>query len=281
MSFVVVVDSSSDIPKSIAEQNGIVVVPMPVTIDGQTYLEGVDIFTEEFYTNFPSFTDLPKTSQPNLQTLLEHYEEVLHRGDEVVAIHLSSGLSSTYDTARMVRDMCSDPERIHVIDSLGASFGVGLLALLTKDKLNSFASWQDLEAFILEQRQKMRYVFTLDTLEYLVKGGRVSKTAGFVGNLLDVKPILHFSSEGKIEQFGKVRSRRAALRKLADTLAEEIVLPEQQIIGISHSNCLEDAQTLAEEIRQRVTVGDIIIGEIGCIIGSHTGPGTVALFYQR
>jgi len=281
MSFVVVVDSSSDIPKSMAQERGIVVVPMPVTIDGQTYLEGVDIFTDEFYEKFGTFAELPKTSQPNLQTLLEHYEEILQRGDEVVAIHLSSGLSSTYDTARMVRDMCSAPERVHVIDSLGASFGVGLLALLTRDKLDSFSAWTELETFILGERQKMRYIFTLDTLEYLVKGGRVSKTSGFVGNLLDVKAILHFSSEGKIEQFGKVRSRRAALRKLADTLAEEIVDPEQQVVGISHAKCLADAQILAEDIRQRVKVKDIIIGEVGCIIGSHTGPGTVALFYQR
>ncbi|MDP4160232.1 MAG: DegV family protein, partial [Bacillota bacterium] len=116
---------------------------------------------------------------------------------------------------------------------------------------------------------------------YLVKGGRVGKTAGFIGGLLDVKPILHITRDGRIEPFSKVRSRRAAIRKLVDTMELDIFNPEQQVIGISHSACLDDANILADEIRQRFQVKEIWISEIGCVVGSHTGPGTLALFYQH
>jgi len=280
MSFKVIVDSASDIPIDKASYAGIVTVPMPVTIDDKTFLEGVNIQTKDFYAQFDNFKELPKTSQANPNTLLEQYELALSEGHEVVAIHLSSGLSSTVSTARIIREMTSAPERVHIIDSLGASFGFGLLALFAQNTLESAASWEEAKKTILEYRNNMRYVFTLDTLEYLVKGGRVGKPAGFIGGLLDVKPVLHITSQGKIEPFAKVRTRRAAIRKLVDVMEQEIRHPEQQVIGISHSACFDDAQILVNEIRQRINVKDIWISEIGCVVGSHTGPGTLALFYS-
>jgi len=280
MSFKVLVDSSSDIPLDKATTAGIITVPMPVNIDGETFLEGVNLLTKDFYTKFETFKELPKTSQPNPNTLLEAYEKILSEGHEVVAIHLSSGLSSTVSTARMIRKMTSAPERIHIIDSLGASFGYGLLALFAQNTLESATSWEEAEKTILDYRKNMRYVFTLDTLEYLVKGGRVSKPVGFLGGLLDVKPILHITPEGKIEPFAKVRTRRAAIRKLVDVMELEGTNLEHQVIGISHSACYDEAQILVDEIKQRFKVGDIWISEIGCVIGSHTGPRTLALFYS-
>lgn len=281
MSFKVIVDSSSDILVDRSSLQGIITVPMAVNIDGKTYAEGIDITTKQFYERFPRFIELPKTSQPNPVLLSQAYEKALAEGHEVVAIHLSSALSSTFGTAQLMREMSSSPNRIHLIDSLGASFGYGLLALLAKEILDQEVSWAEAETKILNIRDHMRYVFTLDTLEYLVKGGRVSKTTGFIGGLLDVKPILHMTKDGRIEPFAKVRSRHAAIRFLVDIMAKEIINPDQQVIGISQSNCYEDAQLLANQIRQRMTVKDIWISEIGCVVGSHTGPGTLALFYQR
>lgn len=279
MSFQVIVDSASDIPSNSAISAGIVTVPMPVTIDGKTFLEGVNLSSKDFYVQFNSFKELPKTSQPNPNILLEEYEKALSAGNEVVAIHLSSGLSSTFSTAQMMRELASIPERVHIIDSLGASFGYGLLALFAQKTLSTVASWEEAEDKILDFRNNLRYIFTLDLLDYLVKGGRVNKAVGMIGGLLDVKPILHITPQGKIEPFAKVRSRRAAIRKLVEVMEQEITFPERQVIGISHSSCYEDAQILVDEIHQRFTFKDILISEIGCVVGSHTGPGTLALFY--
>ncbi|HHV65045.1 MAG TPA: DegV family protein [Peptococcaceae bacterium] len=281
MAIRIVVDSSSDIPKNISKDLGIVTVPMPVYIDGNLFHEGVDLFTDEFYANFKNYKDLPKTSQPSPNILKDIYEKVLAEGHDVIAIHLSSGLSSTYQTAVMVRDICSAPERIHLIDSLGASLGFGLQAILACRLASKYENAADLVKHILEIRDKMRYIFTLDTLEYLVKGGRISKTAGFVAGLLDVKPILHINPQGKIDVLSKVRSRKAALRKLVEIMEQNITEPENQIIGISHAACLEEAKDLAAEIRNKLPIREIIIGEIGSVVGSHVGPGTLALFFQK
>lgn len=280
MAYRIVVDSSSDLPSKLASRLGIVTIPMPVYIDGDTFLEGVDIFPQDFYKNFSSYTELPKTSQPNPNDILEAYEKIITEGNEVIAIHLSSGLSSTYQSAIMVRDMCSKPDKVHVFDSLGASLGFGLQAILTSEIINNYDNWSDLEKAIISIRDNMRYIFTLNTLEYLVKGGRVSKTAGFVGGLLDVKPILHINSEGKIDIFHKVRSRKASIRKLINIIEQDSDKLSNQIIGISHAACPEDADYLADEIRKVIDVRDIIISDIGCVIGSHVGPGTITLFYQ-
>lgn len=280
MAFKIVVDSSSDLPSELSHKLGIVTIPMPVYIEGDTFLEGVEVFPDKFYRDFNTYTELPKTSQPNPQNILETYEKVLADGDEVLAIHLSSGLSSTYQGAVMVKEMCSQPDNVHIIDSLGASLGFGLQAVLISEIIDRYDNWPDLEKAVISVRDSMRYIFTLDTLEYLVKGGRVSKTAGFVAGLLDVKPILHINSEGKIDIFNKVRSRKSSLRRLINLLEEDSTKLEDQVIGVSHSACREDAEFVAEEVTKILKPRDIIISDIGCVIGSHVGPGTVALFYQ-
>lgn len=283
MPYQLLVDSASDIPPELAKSAGLVMVPMPVNIGDKTYLEGVDIHTEEFYKQFDSFKELPKTSQPNPAVLLEQYEEILSLGDEVVAVHLSSGMSSTVATAEMLRDRTSAPERVHIIDSLDASFGFGVFALIVGKILATGIPWPEAEAKILAVRNKRRSVFTIDSLEYLVKGGRVSKMSGFIGGLLDVKPVLHVTPDGRLEPFAKVRSRRAAIRKMAEVMEQEASFlgeQEDQIVGISQAACLEDAQFLEAEIRRRTPVKNVQISEIGCVIGSHTGPGGLALFYQ-
>jgi len=277
----IVVDSSSDLPKQLASRLGIITVPMPVYINDMTFYEGLDIFPDTFYANFKTYKVLPKTSQPNPNDLQKIYEKILADGYDVIAIHLSSGLSSTYQTALMVREACSYPERVHIIDSLGASLGFGLLAISAHEIIQRFENTVKIVEEIIKVRDRMRYIFTIDTLEYLVKGGRVSKTAGFVAGLLDVKPILHINQEGKIEVFNKVRSRKAALRKLVDIVEQNIIEPTLQVVGISHSASPEEANMVANEIRKRLGVKEVLISEIGCVIGSHVGPGTIAVFYQQ
>ncbi len=276
----IVVDSSADIPRDVAEALGIGIIPMPVNIGDRSYLEGVDIHVETFYPSFKEFPELPKTSQPNLQDLVDFYRQASCTGNSVIAIHLSSGLSGTVQTANLAKEMLQDEAEIAVIDSLGASLGAGMLAIRAAELARDGVEFERIVQAIESDKSKMRYVFTLDTLEYLIKGGRVSKVSGMVGTLLDIKPLLHMTGDGKIEAYGKVRGRKAALRKLAEQLSTEIVDSKSQVIGVSHSMCYEDAQILADEIYGKVSVKDILFSNIGCTIGSHTGPGCVALFYR-
>ncbi|HZW82446.1 MAG TPA: DegV family protein [Candidatus Deferrimicrobium sp.] len=276
----ILVDSSADIPSEIAQTLGIGIIPMPVNIGERSYLEGVDLKVESFYNSFKEFAELPKTSQPNLQDVVNFYREAGSGGNSVIAVHLSSGLSGTVQTANLVKDMLKDEVEIAVIDSLGASLGAGMMAINAAEQAAKGVSFDEIITSLEQDRVKMRYIFTLDTLEYLIKGGRVSKVSGMVGTLLDIKPLLHITQQGKIEAYGKVRGRRASLRKLAEQISSEIKHPETQVIGISHSMCLEDAQILAEEIRAKIAIKDILFSTIGCTVGSHTGPGCVALFYR-
>lgn len=277
----ILVDSAADIPVDIARLLGIQIIPMPVTVGSRSYLEGVDINAESFYPLFKELTELPKTSQPNLQDLVRVYSEAGQEGDNVIAIHLSSGLSGTVQTANLAKEMLKNQVKVAIIDSLGASLGVGLLAIRAAELARDGMEFAGIVREVEQLRAKMRYVFTLDTLEYLIKGGRIGRVSGMVGSLLEIKPLLQITPEGKIESYGKTRGRKPALRKLAEQLGREIVQPESQVIGISHAICQMDAQILAEEIRTRIPVKDIIFSTIGCTIGSHTGPGCVALFYHR
>ncbi|MDA8442661.1 MAG: DegV family protein [Peptococcaceae bacterium] len=277
----IVVDSSSDIPPILARKLGIIVVPMPVTVGNRTFLEGIDLFTKDFYPIFNELTELPKTSQPNLQDLVNCYNEAASDGSEIVAIHLSSGLSGTVQTAVLAKDMVHAGVRVEIVDSLNASLGYGLLAVAAAKLVAAGASTDQVIAAVEKDKHSLCSVFTPGTLEYLIKGGRVNRVSGAVGTLLDIKPLLHVTPAGELEPFGKIRGRKQALRKLAEKLTNEITDPDQQTIGIAHAACQADAEFLATEVKQRVDAGDILISDIGCTIGSHTGPGCIALFYRH
>lgn len=276
----IVVDSSTDIPAALADELGITIIPMPVSIEGRSYLEGVDLTTETFYPLFKDLRELPKTSQPNLQDLVQTYRAVASDECSVIAIHLSSGLSGTFQTAVLAKEMVGGQLELAVVDSLGASFGAGLLAIRAAELARDGLGFSEIVNSVEDDKRRMRYVFTPGTLEFLIKGGRLGKIAGMVGSLLEIKPLFRLNAEGKIEAFGKVRGRRPALRKLAETMTAEISVPASQAIGIAHSMCPEDVSLLIEEIRERVSVKEILVSEIGCTIGSHTGPGCIALFYR-
>ncbi|MDR3271537.1 MAG: DegV family protein [Peptococcaceae bacterium] len=281
MAFRVHVDSSADIPAELAQRKGIHVTPLPVTMEGRSYLEGVNLTAAEFYRLLAEIKDLPKTSQPTLGDLIEVYNGLLASGDEVISILISSGFSSTINVGRQAREQCDAPERLHVIDSLGACLGFGLIGLKAAELGRTGSSWSDLEQEILTYRDHMRYLFLPDTLEYMVKGGRVSKAIAAIGGVLDIKQILRVTPQGTIEAYIKVRSRRAGIRKLAEVTAEEAADPANNLLGIAHSNCPEEAAELAAEISSRVTFQEVIISEIGSVVGTHTGPGTLASFFLR
>lgn len=276
----IVVDSSSDIPAALASDLGISVVPMPVTIEGRSYLEGVDITTDRFYPMFKNLAELPKTAQPNVQDMVRIYREAASGGSGVIAIHLSSGLSGTVGAAGLAKEMLGDEVQLAVVDSLGASFGIGLLAIRAAELAREGVGLAEIVECVERDKHQMRYVFSPNTLEYLIKGGRVGKLSGMVGSLLEIKPLLRLDESGKIEGYGKVRGRRTALRKLVESMKADISAPFEQKIGIAHSMCPEDVSLVLEEIDASCAVKEVLVSEIGCLIGSHTGPGCIALFYR-
>jgi DegV family protein with EDD domain len=200
----------------------------------------------------------------------------------VLYLGFSSGLSTTYNSARIASIDLKEkyPEaKIIVVDTLAASAGEGLMVYLTVEQKKNGATIEEAEAFVRGLVDRMGIWFTVDDLVYLKRGGRVSPTAAFVGNLLGIKPVLYMDNEGHLIPVSKVRGRRNSLVALADQIAESAINPAEQTMFICHGDCMEDAQLLASMVKERYGVKEVIINYTGPVIGAHSGPGTLALFF--
>ena len=276
----VITDSTADLPKDIADQYGITILPMTTSFNGVDYRDGVDLTNAEFYTLLANSPELPHTSQHSPQFLADAYREALADGTPVLAIHLSSGLSGTIQNAFLAKELLNNPPGLCVVDSLSASLGQGLLAYRAAEWAQTGLSLEETAAKVTDLRGRMRSGFVVNTLKYLLKGGRVNRLQATVGSVLDIKPILKINQEGLIDQVDKIRGRKAALRRLL-TMVEEQGDLTQQTVAISHALCPEDAEKIKEILLERFGVQKVIVGEIGAVIGTHVGPGTVALFSGR
>lgn len=276
----VITDSTADLPEEVVKQYSITVLPMITSFSGTDYRDGVDLTAKEFYDRLAVCEELPHTSQHSPRFLENAYREAMKDGSKVIAIHLSSGLSGTMQNARLAEEIIGEKERLKVIDSLGASVGQGLLALQAAKLAELNLPLREIADEIENMRNFLHSIFMVDTLKYLLKGGRINKIQATMGSLLDIKPILHLNSEGKIDQIDKVRGRKAAMRRLLSIIEKEGTNLEGQIVGISHGVCTEDANYFRDIFIQRYKVKEVIVGEIGAVIGTHTGPGTLAIFFK-
>ena len=223
-----------------------------------------------------------KTAAVNSETFRVAFETELSAGRDVLYIGFSSGLSTTYNSARMAAQELSEqyPDRtIITIDSLAASAGFGLLVALAVQKRDEGADIQTLADYVRDLIPRLCHWFTVDDLVYLKRGGRVSPTVAFVGNLLGIKPVLHVDDEGHLISMSTTRGRRAAIAALAQKYGELIENPEQNIAFISHGDCVSDALKLKEMIESQYGANVTLITPVGTVIGAHSGPGTLALFF--
>ena len=274
----VITDSTADLPKDIAQQFEITILPMTTSFNGVDYRDGIDLTNAEFYTLLANSPELPHTSQHSPQFLADAYREAMADGSSVLAIHLSSGLSGTVQNAYLAKELLNNPPGLCVFDSLSASLGQGLLAYRAAELAQAGLSLDETAAKVTDLRGRMRANFVVNTLKYLSMGGRVNRLQATVGSVLDIKPILKISQQGLLDQVDKTRGRKAALRRLMAIVEEQGDL-SQQIVGISHALCPEDAEQIKETLLERFGAKKVIVGEIGAVIGTHVGPGTLAIFF--
>lgn len=278
--FVIMTDSSSDLPLAVAESLGVRVIPLEVNMEGDIKLND-EIDIKEFYAYLRAKHGAT-TSAINLDRFTVEFEKVVSEGKDVLYIGFSSGLSATYMASKNAAEevMEANPDRkVIAIDSLCASLGQGLLVKLAVDKKNSGATIEEVAEYVEGIKPNLVHWFTVEDLFFLKRGGRVSATTAVVGTMLQIKPILHVSDEGKLVSMDKIRGRQGSIKALFDKMRETAIEPAKQTVYISHGDCYDDAKKLADMISEKFGITDILISEIGPVIGAHSGPGTVALFY--
>ncbi|MFL0248661.1 DegV family protein [Candidatus Clostridium stratigraminis] len=284
METVIIIDSCCDLPKEYIDKNNVPVLSMAVNFRGQEYKDdfGVSLPYKDFYDEVRK-GEMPSTAQINVYDYSEEFKKHVSLGKSVICIVFSSALSGSYNSACIAMDMILEEYKdadITVIDSKCASLGEGLLDYYAIEMLKNGSSKDEIITFIENNKLKINHWFTVDDLNHLKRGGRVSATAAAIGTLLNIKPILHVDDEGRLIPVTKEKGRKKSIKALAEELDKNIVNPEEQIIFISHGDCIEDVELLKKLILERHKVKDIIVNSIGPVIGSHSGPGTVALFFM-
>jgi len=242
---------------------------------------GQTLTYKEFYDSVRK-GETPSTAQINSFTFTEEFNNLIEKGKDIIYIGMSSALSGCINSAVIAKNeiIIDNPlADITIIDSRSASLGCGLLCYYAMEMLNAGKSKDEVVTWVEENKLKLNHWFTVDDLHHLRRGGRVSNTAAIVGTLLDIKPILHVDNEGRLIPVFKVKGRKKSIKALMEKFEERAVDMENQVISISHGDCLEDAEFLKRLILEKHIVKKVIINEIGPAIGSHSGPGTVALFF--
>ena len=282
--YVIMTDSSCDLPQELADQLGLEVLPLEVMADGKNYrnwLDGREIGFKEFYKLAREGKEL-KTSAVNTAAFEEKMEKLLKEGKDILYIGFSSGLSTTYNSgeaaARELREKYHD-RKIYTVDTLAASLGQGMIIYYAAKKKEAGATIEEVRDFVENEKLHMCHWFTVDDLNYLKRGGRISAATAAVGTMLSIKPVMHMDNEGHLVAVGKARGRKAALCQLLDTMGELGEVLEGQTTFICHSDCMDDAQYVASQMKERFGVAQVNINWIGPVIGAHTGPGTIGIFF--
>ena len=271
-------DSTANLPKNLYKDLDISMIPLQIYLDGEIYDDlSEKLPVHEFYNKMKAGAN-PKTAQINEQTAREYFENLLATGDDVLHISFSSALSGNTSTIIRVAEELNQTHnnKIVVIDSLNASVGEGLLVLHARDLINEGKSIDEVAQIINELKNRTCSYFTVDQLKYLVRGGRVSKLAGTIGSILNIKPILRVEDEGKLVSFKKIISRKKALQELATICASKI--DDKKYVYIAHAVCEDEAKIVANFVNDQIGVMPQIV-DLTQVIGSHTGPGLIALFF--
>ena len=281
--YVITTDNNSDLPESYYSEYGIGCTYLSYSMNGVNYTHENFLQVHEFYESMRNGA-LPTTAQVNPEDARNMLELYLKEGLDILHIAFSSGLSGTCNSTKIAADELAEeyPDRkIIVIDSLVASLGQGLLIHYAQKKKEAGEDMESVAAWVEKHKNNIVHLFTVDDLNHLYRGGRVSKTTAFVGSMLNIKPVMHVNEEGKLIAIGKIRGRKKSILELARLMDEKIGSYKDSCdtIFISHGDCEDDARFLEAKIKEKYNINTVIINPVGATIGAHSGPGTLALFF--
>lgn len=282
--YVLLTDSSADLTDALVKELGVEVLPLSFTMRNKTYRNWPDnreIDPKDFYRQLRE-GEMATTSAVNVSDFTETIEPHLKEGRDVLVVAFSSGLSATCHSAQIAAQELSEqyPERkVYVVDSLCASLGQGLLVWYAARMKNEGRGIGAVRDWLEENKLHLCHWFTVDDLHFLKRGGRISSATAVLGTMLSIKPVMHVDDEGHLTKVGTARGRNASLKALVDRMAETAIDPAGQTVFISHGDCEEDANKVAEDVKRRFGVQTVVLNNVGPVIGAHSGPGTVALFF--
>jgi DegV family protein with EDD domain len=271
----IVTDSSAGLPDDLVEKYRVEVVPLNVHFGRTSFREGVNIDNAQFYQMLAQAEELPTTSQPSPGQFHEVYSRLIANGDQVISIHISGQLSGTFQSAMAARGMLPNAE-ITVIDSLSVSMGQGLIVLAASEAARKGRDHDDVVSLVKKAIRGTHVIFVVDTLEYLQKGGRIGGAAALLGTLLSLKPLLEIR-DGHVEPLERVRTRRKAIKRAMEVLEERFDGQGPLRLFVLHAECSEEANQLAQNMRDRLPCTSVRVAELGPTLGTHGGPGTLGV----
>ena len=277
-------DSTADLPEEYLEANNISCINLSYILDGVTYGQGRNMSSKAFFKMMRD-GKMPTTSQVNPEEAKVFFERLIEKNKEILHLAFSSGLSGSYNNARLAAEevMEEHPDcRIVVVDTLCASMGEGLMVYKAAQLREQGKSLDEVVEWIEAHKFNLVHTFTVDDLNHLYRGGRVSRTTAIIGTLAGIKPVLHVDNEGHLVNIDKIRGRKKSLLALVDYMEKKTsgYSDKNDMVMISHGDALEDAQFVRDRIRERLGIENFMINDLGPVIGAHTGPGLVALFFM-
>jgi DegV family protein with EDD domain len=281
---ILVIDSCCDLPIDYIVQENIVPIGLICNFKGKAIEDdfGKEINRKDFYDALRQ-GEMPTTSQINSQRYEEVFRRYIREGKSIIYIAMSSALSGTINSANLARATVIEEYSyadISIVDSKSASLGQGLLVYYAYEMLKKGDSKEEIVTWLEENKLKINHWFTVNDLNHLKRGGRISSSAAAVGTLLNIKPVLFVDNEGKLTSFSKCRGRKKAISTLAEKFKERTDPNEMQVIAIGHGDCIEDALSLEALVREHGNVKDVILNYVGTAVGSHTGPEILGLYFM-
>ncbi|NFJ06903.1 DegV family protein, partial [Clostridium botulinum] len=259
-------------------------IPLTCNVEGKEYTDnfGQSLPYKQFYEAMIK-GEIPKTSQPSPEAYYKVFKELIDKDKDILYVCVSSGLSGTYNSANIAKNMILDEfgnARIEIVDVLTASLGQGIMIMKAMDMKKNGLTIDEVTSYLEENKLNLNSYMVVNDLIHLKRGGRISTAAALIGTVLNIKPILTLNDEGRVITVRKAKGRKVAIRKLAEIVIERIKNPEEEIVAISHGDSDLDAEKLRERILKEIKVKDIIINYVGPVVGTYGGPGSLNVFFM-